>query len=178
MLIIICLIFVILFSLLGFFYAIIYNELQHYKTRIELSELSVDENLRKKFDTICDINIDIKKLDESKNYLKEYIELKDLKLTNFDTDRKLSEAMILIKELYDDHKDLKTADFKKKLNSIKETDELLCASKNFYNKNTSLLNDLIRKFPNNFVASRHGFKIKPFFDNKNMQDSVIDDFKL
>ena len=41
-----------------------------------------------------------------------------------------------------------------------------------------MLNTVIRKFPTNIIAKIHRFKIKPFFDGKNMQDAVIDDFKL
>ena len=54
----------------------------------------------------------------------------------------------------------------------------LQAAKSFYNKYTSELNDLIRKFPSNIVARMHGMEIKTFFDGKNMQDEIFDDFKL
>ena len=61
---------------------------------------------------------------------------------------------------------------------IDKIDENLLAGKNYYNKNTSELNKIIQKFPSNFVAKLHRYKIKPFFDGKNMQDTIIDDFKL
>lgn len=159
-------------------YATIYNLLGHYKTRIEVAENTIDENLRKKFDTICEINIEIKKECKDKDYLKEYLDLKDKKTSNYEVDRKLTEAMNLIKELQNDHKKLNNANLNKMIKEIKELDEQLTAAKNFFNKNTSTLNGFIRKTPNNIVAGIHKFKIKPFFDNKNMQDAVIDDFKL
>jgi hypothetical protein len=40
------------------------------------------------------------------------------------------------------------------------------------------MNDLIRAFPSNIVSRMHRFDIKSFFDGKNMQDEIIDDFKL
>ncbi|MFI3260749.1 MAG: LemA family protein [bacterium] len=168
----------IIVSSTALYYCIIFNDLQHYKTRIELSENSIDENLRKKYDLICELNIDIKKLDNDKDYLKDYIDVKDVRHTNFDFDRKLIETITFIHELQQDHSELNNKNFNKILKEIKLIDENLIASKNFYNKNTSFLNELVRCFPNNIVARNHNFKIKPFFDNKNMQDIVIDDFKL
>lgn len=178
MIYLIILIIIVLIGGFAFFYAVTYNELQHFKTRIELSENSIDENLRKKYDLICELNIEIKKECKDKDYLKEFIELNEKKLTNYDTDRKLTEAIFLIKELQNDHKKLNNTNFNKCLKEVKKIDETLSASKNFYNKHTSSLNSLIRKFPNSLVAKIHKFKIKPFFDHKNMQDAVIDDFKL
>lgn len=175
---IIMLLIIVIVGVFAFFYVNSYNEMQHFKTRIELSESSIDDNLRKKYDIICELNIDVKKLDESKDYLKEFIDLKEARITNFDLDRKLIEGINLIKELLSDNKKLNTTEFNKKLREIRKIDESLNASKNFYNKNTSSLNELIRKFPNSIVARNHRFKIKPFFDNKNMQDTIIDDFKL
>ncbi len=169
---------IILLGSLLCLYVNIYNSLMHYKTRIELSENSIDEALRKKYDLICEINVELKKISKDKDYLKEYIELNKKKLTNFDTDRKLTECMNLIKELKNDYKKLDSKEFNSNLKEIKKVDESLMASKNFYNKNTSSLNAYIRKFPNSIVAKNHKFKIKPFFDQKNMQDAVIDDFKL
>ena len=60
----------------------------------------------------------------------------------------------------------------------KKIDEKLQAAKSYYNKYTSEMNDLIRAFPSNIVSRMHGFDVKTFFDGKNMQDEVVDDFKL
>ncbi len=159
-------------------YAITYNKLQHYKTRIEVSENSIDDALRQKYDYICELNSLIKKEITDKDYLKEFIELKNHKLTNYDTDRKLIEAINIIKELKNDHSNIDNKEYDKIMNNVKKLDIELIAAKSFFNKYTSELNIIIRKFPTNVVAKNHKFKIKPFFDNKNMQDAVIDDFKL
>ena len=60
----------------------------------------------------------------------------------------------------------------------KKAGEKLQAAKSYYNKYTSELNDLIRTFPSNIVARMHNINIKPFFDGKNMEDEIVDDFKL
>ena len=68
--------------------------------------------------------------------------------------------------------------FKELINEDKRIDEKLQAAKSYYNKYTSELNDLIRTFPSNIVARMHKIEIKTFFDGKNMEDEIIDDFKL
>ena len=68
--------------------------------------------------------------------------------------------------------------FKELINEDKRLDEKLQAAKSYYNKYTSELNDLIRTFPSNIVARMHKIEIKTFFDGKNMEDEIIDDFKL
>ena len=174
------LILVILAGIIGIFYVNDYNKLQYLKTKIEQSENIIDESLRAKYDAIVKINSLIKKvIKDKKDYLKEYVNLKNHRISNFDLDRKLVEAMNVIYELQNDYSILeKNEELKTLLLEIKTTDEKLSAVKNYYNKNTNLCNELIRKFPSMLVAKIHRFKVKPFFDGKDMQDDIIDDFKL
>lgn len=174
----IILILIILLGSVGLFYVITYNTLINYKLKIEKAEGIIDESLRQKYDIIAKLNVSIKKVVTKKDYLKEYIDLKDKRISNYDMDRKLTEAENLILEVKGDHTELDTKDFNKNLKEIKRINENLISSKNYYNKNTADLNKIIRKFPTNVIAKIHKFKIKPFFDGKNMQDAVIDDFKL
>lgn len=163
---------------LGIFYAIIYNKLATYKLKIEKAEGIIDESLRQKYDLITKLNIAIKKVVTKKDYLKEYIDLKDKRISNYELDRKLTEAFNLILEVKGDYKELDTKEFNKNIREIDRINETLTSCKVYYNKNTSELNELIRKIPTNIVAKINGYKIKPFFDGKNMQDAVTDDFKL
>ena len=159
-------------------YATIYNKIMIYKTKIEKAEGIIDESLRAKYDAICRINTYVKKIVTKKDYLKEYIDLKNKKISNYDLDRKLTEAVNTIMELKNDYSDLDSKEINKELKNINQINEDLTSSKNYFNKNTNELNSLIRKFPMNIVAKIHHYKIKPFFDGKNMQDEIIDDFKL
>lgn len=174
----IILILIIILGLLVIFYATIYNRLAVYKIKIEKSEGIIDETLRQKYDTICRINSLIKKVVTKKDYLKEYIDLKTKKISNYDLDRKLTEAVNTIIEVKNDYSELDTKEFNKELKTINKINEELTSSKNYFNKNTSELNELIRKFPTNIIAKIHHYTIKPFFDGKNMQDEITDDFKL
>ena len=170
----------IIVGILGIIYILNYNQMQYLKTKIERSESVIDDSLRDKYDYINKLNVLIKKtLKDKKDYLKEYVNLKNHKISNFDLDRKLIEAMNIIYELENDYKELSNNnDFKDILKNIKATDEKLSAAKNYYNKYTSISNSYIRKFPSIIIAKIHSYKIKPFFDGKDMQDDIVDDFKL
>ncbi len=174
----ILLIAIIIIGLIAIFYAISYNQIVIYKTKIEKAEGDIDEALRKKYDAIARLNVLIKKVVTKKDYLKEYIDLKEKRISNYELDRKLTEAVNTINEVKNDYSELDTKEFNKELKTINLLNEELTSSKNYYNKNTSELNTLIRKFPTNIVAKIHRYAIKPFFDGKNMQDAVTDDFKL
>lgn len=163
---------------LAILYVITYNNLVNYKIKIEKAEGIIDENLRQKYDIIAKMNIAIKKVVTKKDYLKDYIDLKDKRISNYELDRKLTEAMNIILEVKNDYNELDTKEFNSDLKEINAINETLTSCKNYYNKNTTELNQIIRKFPSNIVAKIHRYKIKPFFDGKNMQDAVIDDFKL
>lgn len=174
----IILIIIIILGIIAIFYATIYNNLINYKIKIEKAEGIIDESLRQKYDYIAKLNIAIKKVVTKKDYLKDYIELKDKRISNYELDRKLTEAYNIITEVKGDYEELDTKEFNKDLREIERINETLTSCKTYYNKNTSELNQVIRKFPSNIIAKIHGYKIKPFFDGKNMQDAVYDDFKL
>lgn len=174
----IVLLLIIIVGIIALLYVITYNNLVNYKIKIEKAEGIIDENLRQKYDLIAKLNIAIKKVVTKKDYLKDYIDLKDKRISNYELDRKLTEAMNIILEVKNDYSELDTKEFNHDLKEINFINETLTSCKTYYNKNTTELNQLIRKFPSNIVAKIHRYKIKPFFDGKNMQDAVIDDFKL
>ena len=121
----------------------------------------------------------MKELDKDKTFFKGLDKIKKENISNFDLDRKFKDYNGILNQLKADYVQLGTnKEFKRILNDNKKIDEKLQAAKSFYNKYTSELNDLIRKFPSNIVARMHGMDIKPFFDGKNMQDEIFDDFKL
>ncbi|MBQ9833784.1 MAG: LemA family protein [Bacilli bacterium] len=174
------LIIIVVVGLLAIIYINNYNNLQYLKTKIEQAENVIDEALRNKYDVIIKINSIIKKeLKTKKEYLKDIINIKDEKISNFDFDRRLIDAMNIINDLVNDHDVLiKNKDITELLYQIKDYDEKLVSGKTYYNKNTTESNHLIRKFPSTIVAKLLNYKIKPYFDGKDMQDDIIDDFKL
>ena len=142
------------------------------------AESIIDESLRNKYDILMRVSNHLKKHMDNKNYFKEYEKLKDTNMTNFDMDRKLNEGYTLILKMMDDLKLNNDEEINSEIETIKRIDEKLTAAKNYYNKNTSEENAIVRKFPTNIIAKIHGFKIKLFFDGKDMDDEIIDDFKM
>ena len=173
------LIIIIILGVCGIYYIISFNTLNDLKTKIDSSESIIDENLRLKYDTLIRISNTLKKkMKTNKNYFKEYEGLKNMNISNFDMDRKLNEALTLILKMQADLGLENDTKLNKELESIREFDEKLCAAKNYYNKKTSEQNAMIRKFPTNLIAKIHKFKVKLFFDGKDMDDEIIDDFKI
>ena len=179
----ILLIIVILICLEGIYYVIHFNMLNDLKTKIHEAEMIIDEALRNKYDTLMRVSNHIRThMDSNKNYFKEYEKIKEANMSNFDMDRKLNEGYTLILKMIDDLKLNDDKQINEEINTdidqIKRLDEKLTAAKNYYNKNTSEENAIVRRFPTNIIAKIHGFKVKLFFDGKDMDDEIIDDFKM
>ncbi len=170
---------IIIISLIGIFYISAFNKLNDLKTKIHEAESIIDENLRLKYDTLIRISNSLKNYMESnKNYFKDYEKLNSMNISNFDMDRKLNEGFTLILKMQDDLGLQDNEELNEEIEKIKRLDEKLTATKNYYNKNTSLENAIIRRFPTNVIAKIHHFKTKLFFDGKDMEDEIIDDFKI
>lgn len=174
------LVLVILVASFAIVYVFYFNKMQFLRTKIEQAEGAIDETLRKRFDLLLRANDIVKStLNDNKEYFKEYINLKNKKITNFELDRKLKEAFNVLSKFRDDYAELnENKELKEIFANIKELDEKIAAITSYYNKNTNELNGFIRKFPSNIVAMFHHFKISAFFDGKDMTDDVYNDFKL
>lgn len=171
---------IIIIGAIGILYVYQYNQLQHSKTKIDHAECLIDEALREKYDLLLKADKVIQsELNVDKTFFKGLDKVKNENISNFDLDRKLTEFIRILDQIKLDYPDLtNNKGFKEIISENKKNDEKLQAAKLYYNKYTSELNDLIRKFPSNVVARMHGIEIKSFFDGKNMEDEIIDDFKL
>lgn len=164
-------------GILGIFYVAIYNRLQKYIVRIKEAESEIDETIRKRYDllvsmeSIINANTDLKQ-ENFKDFEKE-------KMSNFDVDRKLSKIKETFKTILSDYPDkLDNESCRNLLTEIKIIEEKSDAAKAYYNKYTTSLNMLIKKFPSNIIASICHITEHNYFDNKNMNDNDILDFKL
>lgn len=171
---------VIILGAIAITYVYQYNKLQHSKTKIEQAECLIDESLRVKYDLLVKADSLIQKeLKKDKSFFTGLDKIKKEDISNFDLDRKLNEYINILNNVKLDYNKLEgNKDFKEILNNNKKNDEKLQAAKSFYNKYTSELNDAVRTFPSNIIAKLHGMNIKTFFDGKNMEDEIVDDFKL
>ena len=170
---------IIIFGSLGILYVYQFNKLMHSKTKIDQAEYLIDEALRGKYDLLTRVDTYLKKELGNKVYFKDLDTLKSEDISNFDLDRKIKEYYNTLMQIKVDYERLSdNKDFKGLLNENKKLDEKLQSAKMYYNKYTGELNDLVRSFPSNVVARMHGIGIKTFFDGKNMEDEIVDDFKL
>ncbi len=162
------------------FYIVYYNALQDCKTKIDESESMIDEALRSKYDILLKLESLIKtNIKETKINFKDLNDLKKESISNFQLERKLVDTVLLINKIQDDFPKLEEIkEYRELLNDIRVMDERINASKKYYNKYTSKSNELVRKFPSNIIAKFHNITIRNFFDNKDMNDDIINDFKL
>ena len=125
------------------------SKLKKYKEKMDNAENIIDEELNKKLELIISINGDVKKVTGKKDYLKDYVSIRDLIITNIEKDLKLDEAVKLINDLIRDFEELtKDENFKKNINELKKIDEVLVSAKNVFNINAIESNQLIKTFPN------------------------------
>ena len=177
---IIILIAIILIGILIISYIYNFNNLQEKNIKINESESIIDNELRNKYDLIMKSSTTINKLLKKEvTYFKDLEKLKKDNISNFDLDRKIVEGENLIHQVKNDYKSLEdNEEYISIINDLKDSDEILEAAKAFYNKYTTEINLLIKKFPTNIIAKFHKIKLKNYFDGKNMFDDEIKDFKL
>ncbi len=177
---IIILIVIILVGIIIINYIFNYNKIQSINIKINESENIIDDELRNKYDLIVRSSSIINKLLKKEiSYFKDLDKIKKENFSNFDIDRKINEGENLIYKIKNDYKSLNNNDeYNEIISSLKNCDEILEAAKSFYNKYTTEINLLIKKFPTNIIAKIHKIKLRNYFDGKNMFDDEIKDFKL
>lgn len=161
-------------------YSTTYNKFQDSIIKLNEVEGKIDEALRNKYDHLIEMNNIIKETIKSKKEVVEDLQdLKDEKLTTFDLDRKLSESLSKINFVRRQYGELHDIDELNKLaNEVDEMDEALNAYRKYYNETITVYNELIRKIPYNIIGKLHHYKEKNFFDERNLNDDDLKDFKL
>lgn len=167
-------------AILAIIYVYLYNRLQDFKLKIDEAESILDEDLRNKYDKVYELQSVVLKI--SKVNEKEFQELDNIKkedISNFELDRKVIEVFNKLETIINDYEKIQT---KKEvidlLNEIKKLDARIESAKLFYNKYINESNSMVRKFPSNIIAKIHKIQIKNFYDNKDLNDEIVKDFKL
>lgn len=165
-------------SILLLWIVITYNSYQSFIIRINEVETKIDTILRKKFDLVSKC-IEVIETYTGKEEFEDIDNLKNEKISNFDLDRKLTEAIIKFENYKDKYEELeKNEVFIKTNNQINEANTDLEACKDYYNDIVTNYNKKVKKFPSDIIAKISKFKVKPYFDGKDMFDDNIKDFKL
>ena len=170
----ICIVIAVL-ALISIGFVSIYNRFQENLIRINEVENNIDTVLRKRFDLLNkSISIIKNELTDVENPLAIIEELHSKKMTNFDLDRSLYQAI----NEFDSYKDkVKDDEFKKIDTILKETEAELIAYRKYYNDVTTDYNRLRHKFPSSIVAGICKYKDRNYYDNKNVLKET-DNLKL
>ncbi len=156
-----------------------YNKYQSYIIRMNEAEAEIDTILRKRFDLLNKSIGIIEENTKEKSVLEIINKLRSKKLSNFDLDRQLYDAIneyTRYKEKYDELKN--NTDFLKIDIGLNETEAEIVALRKYYNDIITDYNKLAKTFPSNIVGIICKYKKKTYFDGKNMDDEITNDFKL
>ena len=176
------LIILIIICLILIWYVNTYNKYQSLIIKINEAEANIDSVLRKRFDLlnksihIIKTNAD---LDEKEEVLEEIVKLRSRKLSNFDLDRKLYDGINEFHQYKEKYDVLKTCESYLKIEiSLNESEAEIYACREYYNSIVTTYNKLVRSFPSNILAFLLHYKVKNYFDGKDMNDDITNDFKL
>lgn len=161
-------------------YIITYNKYQSFIIRINEAEANIDSSLRKRFDLLTKSSGIIKTtLSLEEDIMPNLEKLRSKKLTNFELDRDLYISINEFHVLLEAHPELKeNEEVMKIMIGISETEIEISALRKYYNDTITDYNKLVRNFPSNIVGIISKYKIRTYFDGKNMEDEIINDFKL
>lgn len=144
-----------------------FNRFQSYIIRINEAEANIDSILRKRYDLLNKSIGVIKSNTDEKKVLEDLSDLRSQKLTNFDLDRKIYDAINEFNKYKEEHKDLKKCEgFMKIELSINETEAEIEALRKYYNDIITDYNKMVKSFPSNVVGLLCKFKNKNYFDGK------------
>ena len=170
----------ILICILLIWYICTYNYYQTFIIRMNESEAFIDTTLRKRFD-LLNKSISIIEANTKKDtkVLESISNLKSKKLSNFELDRILIEAINEFNRFKEDIPSLLDNESFLKIDlALFESEAEIVAARKYYNDIITDYNHLVRKFPSNIIAKFCHYKVKPYFDGKDMTDDDVNDFKL
>ena len=157
-----------------------YNQFQVLIIRINEAEANIDAVLRKRFD-LLNKSIDVIKANTKtdEDVLGQIVKLRSRKLSNFDLDRKLYDGLKEFEKYKEEYPKLKSAESFMKIDiALNESEAEIVAFRKYYNDIITDYNKMVKAFPTNIIALFFKFKSKLYFDGKDMNDEIIDDFKL
>lgn len=174
------LILIICIGLIVIWWITIYNKFQGYIIRINEAESNIDATLRKRFDLLNkSINVIEAVCSNEKDVLDIILKLKSKKISNFEFDRKLFEAINEFNSYKDKYQELKSNENFIKIDlGLNESETELEAFRKYYNDIITDYNKMISAFPANIVARNCKYEIKAYFDGKDMYDKDTKDFKV
>ena len=170
----------IIAGLISIYCIVVYNNYQEYIIRINEVEGYIDNCIRDKFDLLSkSINIIKGNVDIKEELFPDIIKLRSRRLSSFELDRKLVEPLNEFYKIKEEHQELMKSNAFIEIDlKLSDIEDNLNAYKEYYNENISKYNKMVRSFPSNIVGKFCKFNEKTFFDGKDMNDDIENDFKL
>jgi LemA protein len=174
------LIILIVIGLIMIVFVSVYNKFQSYIIRINEVEADIDSVLRKRFDLLNrSINIINGNIKTNKEVLELIVKLRSRKLSNFELDRTLYDAINEFNTYKESYPELNQVEsFVKIVAGLNESEMEITALRQYYNDVIGDYNKYVLKIPSVVVAKLFKYKLRNFYDGKNMNDDVVNDFKL
>lgn len=161
-------------------YITIFNKFQSYIIRVNEAEANIDSILRKRFDLLNKaISIINGNIETKGEVLEMIVKLRSRKLTNFELDRSLYDAINEFNHYKEEYAVLADCESYIKIGAgLNESESEIYALRRYYNDVITDYNKQVRTFPSNIVGQICHYKQKTYFDGKDMTDELINDFKL
>lgn len=150
-----------------------YNHFQDYIIRINEAEVNIDATLRKRFDLLNkSIGIIKENTKIEDEILEVIVKLRSKKITNFELDRSLYDAINEFHVLKEKYPELQLSKefIKIDINLIESESEIVGLRK-YYNDIITGYNKLVKTFPSNIVAILKHYKPKEYFDGNSIEDN-------
>ena len=163
--IVVCLILILLIAT--------YNHFQDYIIRINEADENIDSILRKRFD-LLNKSIGIIKANieyEEEEILEGIVKLRSKKLTNFELDRNLYEAINEFHVIKEKYPELQVNEEFMKIDiNLMESESEIVGLRKYYNDIITDYNKLVKSCPSNIIAILKNYKTKDYFDGNNVDN--------
>ncbi|MFW6320073.1 MAG: LemA family protein [Bacillota bacterium] len=151
-----------------------YNMLVHLRNRVRNSWSQIDVQLKRRFDMIPNLVETIKGYAKHESEIfKEFAEARKMYQSAPKNDvekaamaeRGLNGALSRLMVVQEQYPELKANEnFKQMMAELRDTEDKIAYSRQFYNDTVMKINNKIEMFPSNIVASLFKFKQEPFFE--------------
>lgn len=151
-----------------------YNHFQDYIIRINEADVNIDAVLRKRFDLLKKASGIIKansNIEPDEVILEMIDKIRSRKLTNFELDRSLYEAINEFHILKEKYPELQSSEeFIKIEINLMESESEIVGLRRYYNDIVTDYNKLVKTCPSNIIAVLKNYKAKDYFDGNNIDN--------
>lgn len=153
-------------------FILIYNRIQGCIIRINEAEVNIDSVLRKRFDLLNKSIGIIKSTTKTEDEILDIIvKLRTKKITNFELDRSLYDAINEFNSYKEKYEELKSCEEYLKIEiNLFESESEIVALRKYYNDIITDYNKLVTSLPSSLIAMLKNYSAKPYFDGTNLEE--------